>query len=314
MIAPGTKPIPFQFEQEKRDDIISRDTDWGENGIGQFTFYRTYSRKKDNGKMETWNECVLRVIEGMFTILKTHIIMSGLEWREDKAQELAFNAADRLFKFQWTPPGRGLWMMGTDFVWEKGGAALNNCGFVSTENIEEEFSEPFRFLMDMSMLGVGIGFDTLDTKGADKITVRRPQGEPKTFVVPDTREGWVNAIGTLIDSYLKPNQLPVVLDTSQVRPYGKPIRGFGGVASGPCPLEPGFYGIKDVLENRAGEKLSSVDITDIQNIIGKIVVAGNVRRTAEIAFASPRDKDFRTMKSWKDNPVAVGAAPPEELK
>lgn len=310
MITPGTTPIKFQLKQETREYLLNKKIDWSDNILGLVTVYRTYLRTKENGKLETWNEAVVRVIEGMFSIQKTHVTNTGLIWDEEKAQRTALDAAERLFSFKWTPPGRGLWMMGTDFMWERGGAALNNCGFVSTKNLAVEHSEPFRFLMDMSMLGVGVGFDT---EGHGSFEVKQPVGEEKVIVVEDTREGWVDAIGSLIDSYAEGTN-PICIDTSKVRKYGEPIKGFGGVASGPLPLIQGFNGIKDVLQKRVGEKITSVDITDIQNIIGKIVVAGNVRRTAEIAFANPKDDDFRQMKSWVKHPVETGVAPPEELK
>jgi adenosylcobalamin-dependent ribonucleoside-triphosphate reductase len=250
----------------------------------------------------------------MFSILKTHSVSSGHTWDEKRAHRLAEEAAERLFEFKWTPPGRGLWMMGTPFVWEKGGACLNNCGFVSTENIDAELSKPFAFLMDMSMVGVGIGFDT---KGAGKIAAYVPEGAPELITVEDSREGWVELISCLIDSYLEEGSNPVEPDTSLVRAYGEPIKGFGGVASGPEPLVQGFYGIKDILEKRARSDnplLTSTDITDIMNIIGKIVVAGNVRRTAEIAFGEPDDEDFITMKDWQKFGVETGSIAPPELK
>ena len=314
MIALGKNPIKFQFKREFKDRLTSTPVSWGYGGLSAFTYYRTYARKKESGALETWQECVIRVIEGMFSILKTHSITSGHTWDEKRAHRLAEEAAERLFEFKWTPPGRGLWMMGTPFVWEKGGACLNNCGFVSTENIDAELSKPFAFLMDMSMVGVGIGFDT---KGAGKIASYIPEGAVELITVEDSREGWVEAISCLIDSYLEEGSAPVAIDTSSVRAYGEPIKGFGGVASGPEPLVLGFNGIKDVLENRARSSnplLTSVDITDIMNIIGKIVVAGNVRRTAEIAFGEPEDEDFVTMKDWQRYGVETGSMAPLELK
>jgi adenosylcobalamin-dependent ribonucleoside-triphosphate reductase len=314
MISLGKNPIKFQFKKEFRESLLGSPVDWGYGGLSAFTYYRTYARKKDNDKLETWQECVIRVIEGMFSILKTHSITSGHTWDEKRAHRLAEEAAERLFQFKWTPPGRGLWMMGTPFVWEKGGACLNNCGFVSTENIDAELSKPFAFLMDMSMVGVGIGFDT---KGAGKVAAYVPEGEPELLTVEDSREGWVELISCLIDSYLEEGSNPVEPDTHLVRSYGEPIKGFGGVASGPEPLIQGFYGIKDILEKRARSKnplLTSTDIVDIMNIIGKIVVAGNVRRTAEIAFGEPDDEDFVTMKDWQQFGVETGSLAPPELK
>lgn len=314
MLKIGKKPIHFKLKKEFKDALNNEVVSWGYGGLSQFTYYRTYARKKENGKLETWNECVARVIEGMFSILKTHALSNGHTWNEKRAHKLAEECAERLFTFKWTPPGRGLWMMGTDFVWEKGSAALNNCGFVSTEDIDAELSKPFAFLMDMSMVGVGVGFDT---KGAGKIAAVEPQGEPELITVEDSREGWVELISCLIDSYLEEGSAPVKPDTSEVRAYGEPIKGFGGVASGPEPLVQGFNGIKDILAKRAASSnplLTSVDITDIMNIIGKIVVAGNVRRTAEIAFAEPEDLEFREMKDWSKFGVETGAAAPLELK
>ena len=314
MIALGKNPIKFQFKKEFKEKLLASEVQWGYGGLSAFTYYRTYSRKKENGTLETWQECVLRVIEGMFSILKTHSVSSGHTWDEKRAHRLAEEAAERLFEFKWTPPGRGLWMMGTPFVWEKGGACLNNCGFVSTENIDAELSKPFAFLMDMSMVGVGIGFDT---KGAGKIAAYVPEGAPELITVEDSREGWVELISCLIDSYLEEGSNPVEPDTSLVRAYGEPIKGFGGVASGPEPLVQGFYGIKDILDKRARSDnplLTSTDITDIMNIIGKIVVAGNVRRTAEIAFGEPDDEDFITMKDWQKFGVETGSIAPPELR
>lgn len=311
MITRHSKRHFFRIEEPSRTEMLQRVCDWSKNPIGVITLYRTYLRKKSNGQLETWNECVIRVIEGMFSFQKTHVLNSGLPWYEDKAQRTALDAAERLFLLKWTPPGRGLWMMGTEFVWDKGGAALNNCAFTSTKHIDKEFSEPFRFLMDMSMLGVGVGFDT---EGAGRVKVNKPVGEPEVYVVSDDREGWVKAIGRVIDSYLIEGSPPVEADTSLVRPFGAAIRGFGGVASGPRPLINGFNGVKSILDQHVGRPITSVGITDIMNIIGKTVVAGNVRRTAEIAFGHPEDVDFRRMKSWDVSPVAVGVAAPGELK
>ena len=248
-------------------------------GLSEFTFYRTYSRKKDDDTLETWNECCVRVIEGMYSIFKTHAKYNKIPFNEKKAQRHAMEAADRLFAFKWTPPGRGLWMMGTDFTWERGAASLNNCGFISTENMSlddhEELVKPFTFLMDMSMLGVGIGFDT---RGADnKILVKGYSNSKEVFTVEDTRESWVKAIETVILNGFT-GGARIVLDVTKVRPEGEPIRGFGGVASGPGPLIDGANGITQILQNRASQILKSTDIVDIQNVIGKVVVAGNVRR------------------------------------
>ena len=116
MFVPGAKPIKYYLKKEYKDKLTNQQVDWGFEGLSEFTFYRTYSRKKDNGQLETWADCIIRVIEGMFTIMKTHAIINHLPWNERKCHKLAEEAANRLFTFKWTPPGRGLWMMGTNFI------------------------------------------------------------------------------------------------------------------------------------------------------------------------------------------------------
>lgn len=310
MITLGKKPITFTLRKEFKEQLGSKVVNWGYGGLSEFTFYRTYSRKKQDGKLETWAECVTRVIEGMFSILKTHAITSHLPWNEKRAHKLAEEAAERLFTFKWTPPGRGLWMMGTDYVWDRGAMALYNCTYASTENIDAEMSKPFAYIMDTMMCGVGSGYDTL---GAGKVLINKPEGDAELIVVEDTREGWVEAISCLIDSYFEEGSAPVEIDTSLVRPYGEDIKGFGGVASGPEPLIQGFNGIKEILDARDGELITSTDIVSIMGVIGKVVVAGNVRRSALIALGNTDDVDYVTLKNWDKNPVGMGMQAPAEM-
>ena len=77
MIAPGTKPSHFHLSDKFKQELQNTPEQWGFGGLSSFTLYRTYSRKKANGTMETWADCVIRVIEGMFTILKTHAKQIG---------------------------------------------------------------------------------------------------------------------------------------------------------------------------------------------------------------------------------------------
>jgi adenosylcobalamin-dependent ribonucleoside-triphosphate reductase len=313
MITPGTRPVEFRLSEPARSMLLDAPVRWGHQGLSEVTFYRTYSRRKWDGTMESWNDCVLRVVEGQFTILKTHAHISHIPWDEARGQKLAREAAQRMQAFKWTPPGRGLWMMGTDYVWERGAAALNNCAFVSTENFGVSVDEtvaPFRFLMDVAMLGVGPGFDT---RGAGKTGVRGYADGETVFRVPDTREGWVDAVGLVIRNGLYGGPR-VKLDVQDVRSEGLPLRGFGGTSSGPVPLVQGTHGIADVLEQQRGRDLGSVLTTDVMNIIAKIVVSGNIRRTAEIGFAFPGDTAFAGMKNWSEHKVETGNAPPPELE
>jgi adenosylcobalamin-dependent ribonucleoside-triphosphate reductase len=186
--------------------------------------------------------------------------------------------------------------MGTPLVNEqKNSAALQNCAFVSTlEMTRQNPAKPFAFLMEASMLGVGVGFDD---KGADKdFAIYSPQGD-ETFVIPDTREGWVESLSLIINAYLRPDQKNPVFDYSLVRPAGVPIKTFGGTAAGHEPLERLHNYIRNLFEGRKGEKVTRVDIADIGNLIGVCVVSGNVRRSAELLIGRLDDDTFLNLKN-----------------
>lgn len=271
------------------------------SSVGEITFLRTYSRIKADGTKETWAEVCRRVIEGMYSIQKDWCKTNRLPWNEKKAQSSAKEAFERLFELKWTPPGRGLWVMGTQLVNEdKNSAALQNCSFVSTvEMTRYNPAKPFAFLMEASMLGVGVGFDT---KGVDKgFTIGNPVRDDESgieFVIPDTREGWVESVSMLINSYLKPEpQFAIKFDYSQIRPAGTPIKTFGGTAAGHEPLERLHNAIRGLFDGRSGEELDTCDIADIGNLIGVCVVSGNVRRSAELLMGGLNDDVFLNLKN-----------------
>ena len=267
------------------------------NSVGEITFLRTYSRLKEDGTKETWVDVCERVINGMYSLQKDHCKSSRLPWNDAKAQASAKEAFDRLFELKWTPPGRGLWVMGTNIVNEqKNSAALQNCAFVSTlEMTKNNPAKPFAFLMEASMLGVGVGFDD---KGADKdFEIYTTTQEVSTYVIPDTREGWQESTCALINSFLKADQKTIEFDYSEIRPYGTAIKTFGGTASGPDPLKKLHDSIRKQFTGRGGEKLTRRDIADIGNKIGVCVVSGNVRRSAELLIGRIDDEDFLNLKN-----------------
>ena len=277
-------------------------TDAAGNSVGEITFLRTYSRIKEDGTKETWVDVCERVINGMYSLQKDHCKTNRLPWNDAKGQASAKEAFDRLFNLKWTPPGRGLWVMGTPIVnVQRNSAALQNCAFVSTSEMNKmNPAKPFAFLMEASMLGVGVGFDD---KGADKdFMIFAPRGEELRYTIPDTREGWVESVTMLINSYLKLDQSPVEFDYSQIRPAGARIATFGGTAAGHEPLEKLHGHIRRIFTGRFGGKLSRVDIADIGNLIGVCVVSGNVRRSAELLLGRLDDDNFLNLKNSKEFP------------
>ena len=203
---------------------------------------------------------------------------------------------------------------------------------------QKAVSMPFSFLFDQLMKGGGVGFSVvqdnikkipavdnkidltivIDKKSAsyadsvklgatDKAEWAKQNEDKSDYIyynLPDTREGWVLANARLIDMHFNQtnseNKTKLVLDISRIRPYGAKIHGFGGTASGPMPLVEMLFDINNIINNRVNSNLASVDCTDICNLIGKTVVAGNVRRSAELALGTSTDQDFITMKQDKD--------------
>ena len=312
--------LSFHLPEDFVDGYTDREVDWGfdiggGNTLGEITFLTKYSLLREDGTKERWHEVCERVVDGYWSIIKDHQQGNTNEFFHWKAQNSARDAYERMFEMKWMPPGRGLWKMGTRFVHANGNsAALQNCAFISTEKLSthsvREATLPFVRLMEMSMLGVGVGFDTL---GAGSIEIQDPNDDDqiKLVEIEDSREGWYESTGVLLESYFFKNRATVEFDYSKIRPAGERIEGFGGVAAGPAPLIRLHDQIRDVFDGRAGETITSTDIVDLMNMIGLCVVSGNVRRSAEIALGDPTDTDFLELKDWNVNPERMQIADPE---
>lgn len=312
---------------------------WGFGILSRITYERTYARpvskallkeqamayrgldalaafefaKKSKQTHEHYWQTVLRVVEGVSSILKQQVRDTGQAWSDAEEQHHAQEMFTRMWCFKFTPPGRGLWFMGTEAMELKGSAALNNCGFVSTEHIAHDFAEPFCTLMDYSMLGVGMGFDL---RGAGQVTLVTPATSLDVHVVADSREGWIDCVRIVLDAFVGKGALPRAWDTSKVRREGAALKTFGGTASGPKPLEQLLAALVAMLTAGVGQPISGKLITSVMNVIGKCVVAGNVRRSSEIALGDPEDADFVTLKdptslyALRDQLAAIETANP----
>lgn len=289
--------ITFQLESTFLSEFRGRQPEWGP--LGYITFKRTYSRARPEGGTEEWWEVCKRVVEGEFSIQKNHCLAHRLPWKEEKAQRTAQKTFRAMWDFRFLPPGRGLWAMGTPHIRKVGGLALNNCAFVATDElVDNPSSRPFAFLMDCSMLGVGVGFNT---NGAGAL-VYKPESSSIVMEIEDSREGWVKSTAQIIEAYLLGAPL-YRYNYEGIRPAGALIKGFGGVSSGPGPLIELHKSITDLFDSKLTDltaRLTSSDIVDIMNMIGKCVVAGNVRRSAEVALGSSDDKAFLTLKQDKE--------------
>ena len=239
------------------------------NSVGEITFLRTYSRLKEDGTKETWVDVCERVINGMYSLQKDHAKSQRLPWSDAKAAASAKEAFDRLYNLKWTPPGRGLWVMGTPLVnVERNSAALQNCAFVVVNNP----IRPFTWTFEMLMLGSGVGYNIQKhnvyqlPKLKGKLKIERKDTKDADYIVPDTREGWVKLLGKVLKAHFYGGE-GFTYSTVCVRGKGAPIKGFGGTASGPEELCWGINEIHKILNNRSNKKLRPIDCLDIMNII-----------------------------------------------
>lgn len=285
----------FLRDMEKRPDVFDGDL------LAELCYYRTYSRKVTEAKNERWVDTVRRCIEGVMWIRKNHYANNTIRWKEDYWQNVAQSAFKSMFAMEWAPPGRGLWTMGTDFVAERGAMCLYNCAYTNLTN--DKFQQDIGWMMDCLMLGVGVGFGplngvlelALNTKERTLLAKHCYSGLP--YVIPDSREGWIEAVVLqIIASFYGET---VTYDASQVRPKGMPIKGFGGTASGPEPLLVFLSQIKEEIRKHMCGQTTVVELkTNIANMCGVCVVAGNVRRSAELGLADINDEVFRDLKDY----------------
>lgn len=285
----------FKLSQAFTNNYKDRDPDFGP--LGQLVYVRSYSRLMDNGDQERFQDTCKRVVEGIFQIQQKHCKTFGLPWDNRKAQQSAQEMFKRMFSMKFVPPGRGLWALGSDFMWNKTPACLYNCGFRSTKDIDINFSAPFTWIFQMSLLGVGCGFDTEGAK--KKVYLSEPIIDEEVHTVEDSREGWCVITERILDAFSGKATLPSQIDYSNIRPAGEKIKGFGGVCPGSQPLRDLvekllFHLRKYVTEDKA---VDSTLIVDITNLIGAAVVAGGIRRTALIALGEISDNDFIELKS-----------------
>ena len=264
----------------------NKQPNWGFNGLGYIVYKRTYARLKEDGTTEEWNETVERCINGAQKI--------GAQYTPEEAERIY----DYVFNLKCNFAGRMLWQLGTSTVDRFGANSLLNCWATAMRE-----PKAFLFLFENLMLGGGVGYSIRreDVHELPKIkksvTVIHEATKDADYIVPDKREGWVNLLSKVLDAFYVTGK-SFSYSTILIRGYGEPIKGFGGKASGPQILIDGIDKITKIFQAREGKKLRSIDVLDICNIIGSVVVAGNVRRSAEIALGDPDDILYLRAKNW----------------
>ena len=259
---------------------------WG--SLGYITYKRTYARKLKGNKTEEFHDTVERIVKASRTQLKVGFTPE----EEDFLRQM-------MYDMKGTVAGRFLWQLGTKTVDKLGISSLQNCA----ATVIDHPVKPFTWAMDMLMLGCGVGYNLqreyiYEIKDKIKrVRVVREDTADADLIVPDSREGWVELLRRVLESHFYTGR-GFTYSTICIRGKGAAIAGFGGTASGPEVLCYGIEQINGVLNKRAGKKLRPIDALDIMNIIGYIVVAGNVRRSAQIAIGDYDDLQFLNAKRW----------------
>lgn len=276
------------------------------DSFGSLLARSTYLTKYCRGNVETWTDTIRRVIEGNVSAA------SGVHRDE----------AELLFHLFWTgqalPPGRGLWTGGIEGI---PADARYNC-WSTTLNSYLDWCWVANQLMLGGGVGVGLGkisslpvvepsnakFAIWCDSGHENLDEVKPEGpaylngSTPTYRVEDSREGWVEALRrTLISAY---EGRSFVADVSDVRPRGRAIKTFGGIACGPGPLASLLRATWNIIRGAVGRRLSSVECLDITNHIGLCIKSGNVRRSALIVLGDATDREFRDAKKNFDAVVS----------
>lgn len=282
-------------------------------------FFRTYSRRNEDNKRETFEQMLDRVYVELKRL--------GLP---DHQNELVRRMAKQGKVF---PSGRMCWVGGTDWA----AKPENYSGLYNCTSTVIDRPEAFGWLMDLAMQGSGTGADLTKISelppvscGLD-VTVVGNAGDWESFgnteliwhngykctaVVGDSREGWVDIYQLLIDCAMEDAPLPgtrfeIEVVLKRVRPEGKPLKGFGGVAN-PSQLGNMFVKVADVLNGAIGRQLTSVECSLLIDEAALAVVAGNIRRSAGMRQARFEDEEWSKAKlnlwvqdeegNWKVDP------------
>jgi ribonucleotide reductase alpha subunit len=262
---------------------------WGP--LGYVTYKRTYARRVGD-RTEEWWETIWRCCDGILKI--------GGIFTQEEIQKLY----DKVFNLKCCFAGRSLWQLGTNTVEKIGGDSLINCWAVAVDDPVESFC----FAFDELMLGGGVGFNIQREyvyempKVRYSVDVVRRDEKDVDFIVPDNREGWVELLRRVLSAFYYTGK-SFHYSTICVRGKGAPIRSFGGTASGPEDLCDGIEEVCKILKSRVGKKLRPIDCLDIMNLVGSIVVAGNVRRSALLALGDADDQQYLNAKNWSKGKV-----------
>ena len=285
------------------------------NGLQDFIAISRYARySPELRRRETWAEAVGRVRDmhlahyadtslgdAALTALSAGDVAAedltriGRLGRLHEVIHAAFAAVERR---EVLPSMRSL-QFGGEAIFNKH-ARIYNCAFTYIDRLEA-----FRETLYLLLCGCGVGFSVQRHHVAKlpPFAPLRSNAPVSTFVVPDTIEGWADALHQLMLAAVEGRR--VIFDYSTVRPAGAPLRTSGGKAPGPEPLFHSLTRIEHMVQRAAGRRLRPVETYDILMWAAKAVLSGGVRRSATICLFSADDEEMTAAKTgnwFQDNP------------
>lgn len=253
--------------------------------VGEYVFLSKYSQTHD-GKKETWQDAVNRVMD---MHLKRY---SGRLKSEDEAEfSKMFAHAYSLYSEQRVLGAQRALQYGGELMLEKH-ARFYNC---SSTYIDRVYV--FEEIMYLLLCGAGTGYSVQHIH-TDRLPV--PKGfdnskQAEKFVIPDTIEGWAEAVGKMMTAYYY-GGADIEFDYSAIRPKGAYIRG-GFKAPGPEPLRQAIEKCHHIITRIKGRKLRPFELHYLICICANSVVTGGVRRSAMISIFDADDAEMAACKT-----------------
>lgn len=254
--------------------------------IGQYVFLSKYSKfNRSTGKKETWQEAVRRVLDmhlayysrrldpKEITYLKNYMTLAGAAYMEKRIL-----GAQRALQY------------GGELLLEKH-PRMYNCAGTYADRVEV-----FKELTYLLLCGAGTGY-SVQRRHVEKLPIAAGfnMSERKKVVIPDTIEGWAEAVDAMMRSFFFGDGVPDY-DYSLIRPKGAYIRG-GFRAPGHLPLKGALDKIFSVLRGIRGRRLTPFEVHHIMCICANAVVSGGVRRSAMISLFDADDAEMANCKT-----------------
>ena len=264
--------VKGEVSKEVRD-LTNESQKYFTSPLSEFVYYTTYSKwLPEKNRRETWVETIDRYIDFMRENL-------GDKLKEGEYAEVR----EYMLSMKTLGSMRLLWSAGP--AAKKSNVCAYNCSYLAPTKWRD-----FAEMMYILMCGTGSGF-SVEHQTVELLPIIKRQGgdKPGKYVIPDSREGWCDALTHGMTTWADGRD--VEFDYSEIRPAGARLKTMGGRASGPDPLRRLLDFTRSKMMARQGRRLSTVDVHDICCLIGEVVVAGGVRRSALISLSDLDDPD-----------------------